>query len=290
MELENFVIREDWGAKPYNRRSNIPSVDSLTAHYVGVDLNYTATTPKNTEVNRVQRIQNDHMEGNGWSDIAYNFLIGQTGTIFEGRGLGIRSAAQGTNAGNDTSYACCFLIGPTDVPTYEAIESWKHLRQYVGQEKVRVHSDWKATACPGDSIRRLRDVGELIKDPVVQQEEDAGCCGDELTRERRIRWLQAALSRLTIDGQFGPKTEARFNAHMCGDRSTTPAEVDRMLINKPAVVRWIQREVNAATETSNPVKLDGAFGNRTRQLIAEFDPTNSSGIVTASVAKKLLGL
>uniref|UniRef100_A0A8C4WFL9 Peptidoglycan-recognition protein n=1 Tax=Gopherus evgoodei TaxID=1825980 RepID=A0A8C4WFL9_9SAUR len=34
----------------------------------------------------VRSIQNYHMDSNGWADIGYNFLIGEDGRVYEGRG------------------------------------------------------------------------------------------------------------------------------------------------------------------------------------------------------------
>jgi hypothetical protein len=47
----------------------------------------------------------------GWVGIAYNYGGCPHGFVFEGRGAGYRSAAQGTNAGNATSHAVVYLAG-----------------------------------------------------------------------------------------------------------------------------------------------------------------------------------
>jgi N-acetylmuramoyl-L-alanine amidase len=40
----------------------------------------------------VKSIQNYHMDIKGWHDIAYNFLIGGDGNVYEGRGWGIKGS------------------------------------------------------------------------------------------------------------------------------------------------------------------------------------------------------
>lgn len=57
----------------------------------------------------VRAIQRYRMDTRGWADIAYNFLVCPHGVVYEGRGFGVRSAANGTNAGNTNYHAVCVL-------------------------------------------------------------------------------------------------------------------------------------------------------------------------------------
>lgn len=36
--------------------------------------------------------KNEHMNNKGWSDIGYNFVIGEDGNVYEGRGWGKKGA------------------------------------------------------------------------------------------------------------------------------------------------------------------------------------------------------
>ena len=38
-----------------------------------------------------------------WSDIGYNFIVGEDGNVYEGRGWGIRGAHAGTSSLNEIS-------------------------------------------------------------------------------------------------------------------------------------------------------------------------------------------
>lgn len=62
------------------------------------------------------------MDGRGWSDIAYSFLVDDDGTVYEGRGYGI--AGGHTQGDNSTSHAIC-LLGNFDnrPPTRAALEA-----------------------------------------------------------------------------------------------------------------------------------------------------------------------
>jgi flagellar hook assembly protein FlgD len=60
----------------------------------------------------VRGIQAYHVEGNGWNDIGYNFLVDRYGTIYEGRGGGITRNVIGAHAaGFNTGTVGISLIG-----------------------------------------------------------------------------------------------------------------------------------------------------------------------------------
>ena len=109
-----------------------------------------------TNVRQIQRL---HQVDRGWNDVAYNFLVGDTGQIYEGRGFGNRSAAQGGNSRQEINYnnkhyvAVCWLGGsePTHKPSDKAVKSIKWLYEQVGGE-LRPHSSFKQTSCPGDRL------------------------------------------------------------------------------------------------------------------------------------------
>jgi len=112
---------------------------------------------------RILAAQRYHMEEKGWLDIAYNHLFCRHGFVFVGRGFGVRSAANGTTEANDSYFAVCFLgddsVGRADV-TPEARRALQQLireyrRRYAAAREVRPHSDFYATACPGDELRAL---------------------------------------------------------------------------------------------------------------------------------------
>lgn len=107
---------------------------------------------------KVRGIQAYHMDSQRWADIAYNFVVCPHGYVFEGRGWGNRSAANGTNAANGSYLAVCYLGGEGDPFTQEAKNAfwdcrieWERLRGRKAD--IKPHSAFLSTACPGNAIR-----------------------------------------------------------------------------------------------------------------------------------------
>jgi hypothetical protein len=159
-----YFDRSQWGARAATCSTPLPieEIKGIAVHYSasGADElpDYAA---------RVRSIQTYHMSpqvdnNNGpWCDIAYNFLFARNGDLFEGRGWGNRSAAQGTNEGNDNYYAICFLgedrQGRDDVTSAGRKTLGDFLRVAEKRAKrkldVQPHSHFHSTECPGDELR-----------------------------------------------------------------------------------------------------------------------------------------
>lgn len=148
------VSRAGWGARPPRASSSLSSPKGSTAHWEGPRM---GTFGHDTCASRVRGIQNFHMNVRGWSDIAYSSIVCPHGVTYECRWWRRRTAANGTNAGNDRSYAHCLLIGEGDPFTIDAKRGLRDVFDRAqreggaGHEKW-VHRDWKATACPGNEI------------------------------------------------------------------------------------------------------------------------------------------
>ena len=114
-----------------------------------------------------------HVTGNGWTDIAYQYAIDQAGRCFQLRGFEYRSAANGTADVNRRFGAVTFLIGTGDTPTVAAVEAFRAWRahvwlpQYPRAVKVAGHRDLHATQCPGTALYRLVTSGALSRVPVT---------------------------------------------------------------------------------------------------------------------------
>lgn len=156
-----LVDRAGWGARPARCSAQLEK-----AAQEGTALHYTASLADMVPghhpgcYQRVAGIQAFHQTTRGWCDVAYSYLVCQHGGVFEGRGVGVRTAGQGTTPGNDAYHAVAFL--GTDRPGRADVTGlaraglrWavEHCNAWSGAGLVRPHSWFHPTACPGDELR-----------------------------------------------------------------------------------------------------------------------------------------
>jgi uncharacterized RmlC-like cupin family protein len=107
----------------------------------------------------VRQIQAQHMDGNGWSDIGYSFVVCTHGYVYEGRGLKRRNSANGNTTLNEQDYAVLLMVGssgltkPTDAQLHGARDAIDYCRREgPAGTWLGGHRDGYATACPGDTV------------------------------------------------------------------------------------------------------------------------------------------
>lgn len=152
----HFVSRTEWGASARGATPSshpIGSTQGVTLHWEGPRM---GSFSHASCASKVRGIQAFHKQSRGWADIAYNALVCPHGYVFEGRGLGVTSAANGNSTTNGDWYAVCYLGGEGDGFTDEGkaafVEAVQWLRRDGAGPQVNGHRDHKATQCPGDEI------------------------------------------------------------------------------------------------------------------------------------------
>ncbi|MDX6427944.1 MAG: hypothetical protein QOE54_310 [Streptosporangiaceae bacterium] len=154
-----LVSRKDWGARaPKASPVYLSSTRGVKVHYTGEYEDPAILNNHGRCAGRLRAIQNDHMDSNGWNDIAYNFLVCDHGYVFEGRGLHHLSAANGPGL-NTGHYAVCGLVGNkgTTQPPRDMLIGIRDAIDYLcsrgnaGQE-IKGHRDGYSTDCPGDPL------------------------------------------------------------------------------------------------------------------------------------------
>lgn len=155
-----FVTKEEWGStlgrQATPRTHPIGATKGVTIHWEGPHM---GSFPHSQCAAKVRGIEKFHEETRGWADLAYSGIVCPHGYVFEGRGIGTMTAANGNSDTNDDWYALCFLGGQGDPFTAEAqaglIEGVQWLRsEGDAGPAVNGHRDHKATECPGDEIYR----------------------------------------------------------------------------------------------------------------------------------------
>jgi N-acetylmuramoyl-L-alanine amidase-like protein len=106
-----IVPRAGWGADEeiVRAKPSIAPADRLAiVHHTAGTNSYTAAQAAAI----VRGIEIYHVEGNGWNDIGYNFLVDRFGTVYEGRGGGIDKNVIGAHSeGFNTGTFGVALIG-----------------------------------------------------------------------------------------------------------------------------------------------------------------------------------
>lgn len=161
-EIQGFVTRAQAGLRPPRSvsRKISPASGGVAVHYGGP-----AQRLRNHSdcVRRWKDWQDYHTGTHGWSDIAYTGGVCNHGYALAGRGAGVRTAANGTNAGNTGFYAVCWLGGDGETPSDDALDAFQwwivKLRAAGAGPSVRPHRSFKSTGCPGDHlVAAVRDL------------------------------------------------------------------------------------------------------------------------------------
>ena len=120
-----------------------------------------SATPKGRDVS-TETIRKWHVEGNGWSDIGYHFVIRLDGTLEIGRPLErIGAHVKGHNRG---SIGVCY-IGGTNAGTKKPEDTMNHtqeqtfrnlvvsLRASWGDLSLHGHNEFSSKACPSFDVQ-----------------------------------------------------------------------------------------------------------------------------------------
>lgn len=220
-----LIRRSSWGARYGRGGTNItPGDGGVAVHYEGGGkLTGHAHT---TCAARVRGIEDFHVNTRGWAGIAYSYLVCEHGIVFEGRGLGHRTAANGTTAGNQDYYAVCALIGDldetSDVLLTAVRDAIDYMRAHGAGRDIEPHRHFLSTSCPGSRLNKWvragaprpgkpsptvpdapvgkapRFPGRLITQPPVMR-------GDDVRRwQHQMRERGWAIG---VDGAYGPMSE-----------------------------------------------------------------------------------
>lgn len=215
--MTTVVTRAQWGAvAPRNVSNNItPGNGGVAIHHVGKGL--VARSDHADCAAQVRGIQSYHM-GKDWADIAYTYLVCVHDYIFVGRGKNVRTAANGSNSGNQNWYAVCGLVGDEDTLGEKLIDAYKSaivdLRTSGGAGRgITGHRDHVSTTCPGDELYQMVNDGALTPGPdVAPPWPGIYLSYPPIMRNSSVtvwqKQMRARGSSITADGAYGPSSKS----------------------------------------------------------------------------------
>lgn len=208
----NIVTREEWDAREPRKVVKTVAHEMFLHHTVG-----SLSDP----YAYMRSMQNWHMDGRNFWDIGYNHVIDPvTLTVFEGRGWGVRPAAQSNH--NDNTWAVAIMGHFSEgklKPSQDVIDltleliTYGRLHGYLPVNgPVRGHYEVQDKDCPGANLKVWLPYLNGQQEPGQEQEEDV----TEL-----IKGIQLALNAggfngangqpLTVDGILGVNTQYALN-------------------------------------------------------------------------------
>ena len=153
--------RDDWNARPNRGRVALDRVDveGIALHWPGI------TSPLgNPErvMSALRSWQAMHMDQRGWSDIAYQVAVDQSGNTYRLRGLRFRSGANGDQDVNERFGAMLLVVAEDEKPTEELIRATRrliarHRQLFTRSKRIVGHGQIRpgGTACPGPHVNKL---------------------------------------------------------------------------------------------------------------------------------------
>ena len=222
-----IVSRASWGARAPRSRS---AIRTPTAR---VFIHHSADDRQGAAAMRSH--QNFHMNTQGWTDFAYSFAIGNDGTIFDGRGVGI--AGGHTRGHNSTSHGIC-LLGNFENrhPPAAMVNALVHLLAFGARsgwwhQTIQGHRDASATLCPGRHVQsQLPSIRNRVRSmaagatpaPPPQPEEEEDMAGVLVrAQDDAAWWLVNAMGRRWITSEMEAATLI-FIGQLTGQRNNQP--------------------------------------------------------------------
>lgn len=263
--IAGFITRADAGLRsPKSASKNItPERGGSAPHYGG--LRQSAAEPDSDHARCIETWRNwqkYHMDTKSWVDIAYTGGFCNHGYAFAGRGIGVRTAANGTNVGNQNFYAVTWIGGEGQTPTqeaYDAADWWiTQLRKSGAGTAVKPHRFFKSTGCPGDPL------------------------------------VGYATSR---DGKDIPTTDVSDPSPSQPAPKPQPTSGDDLVFpvlkvgSRGQQVRNLQGLLHAAGR--NPGRIDGVYGETTRRVVSEYQRAAGltvDGMAGTNTFRTLLGV
>ncbi|MEU8196322.1 peptidoglycan-binding domain-containing protein [Microbispora amethystogenes] len=262
-----IIPRGGWGARPPKSAGDVVHVTWATRTEFVV---HHTEGPKTQTVRAIQAFHQGPERG--WNDVGYNFLVGEDGTIYEGRGwLVVGAHCEGHNR----SGIGVAFIGSNN-PTALAMRSIRWLydeacRKAGRKLRKRGHGQLYATACPGPRLQTWVNSGMPIKEepPAPSPEPPIKIIfrgdvpqwpgrvlhydpAEQMMFGEDVRVWQEKLARrgwkIDIDSWYGPKSAAACQGYQRATGLEPTGRVDRATWD----MTWSWRKPDPAEPATPP--------------------------------------
>lgn len=145
--MTQIVTRAQWGARPARPSGrNTVTWANRTEFYV-----HHTDGPRSQSI---KSIQDFHLDGRGWGDIGYNFLVRDDGTIYEGRGWLVVGAHCPDHNRSGIGVAFIGSNNPTEAAKRSIRWLYDEACRRSGRTLAkRFHGQSFPTECPGSELR-----------------------------------------------------------------------------------------------------------------------------------------
>ncbi len=179
-----ILSRRVWRSQP--TPSELPNLQPqrITIHHTFVSPTLPTNASQDAESQRMQNIWRSHVQGNGWSDIGYHYIIMPSGRIYEARAEQKRGAHDVVNDGLGIAFDGVYnaaTIAPAQFQSAVALCTRLFQRYNWGDPTVPVptptanfgtrnlplicsHRDRVATECPGSEGGRTVRVDDIRRE------------------------------------------------------------------------------------------------------------------------------
>lgn len=274
-------------------------------HYPGQAASIGRASTASTR-NRLLGYRRQHVNGNGWADIAYNVAVDQSGNVWELRGIDRQSGANGGTASNRSGQAILVLVGNNEAPTADCIAGVKDaVRRIRSQHRkattIRGHqqSPDASTACPGVHLMQLVRSGALEPGSTVSAPSGG---------TSKPAPAVTASGKLVVDGRWGQATTSALQRFLNSGRGGNLTVDGRMgpaswkalqdYLRAPYRDGKISRQSYRHNELGNGISPNGweytgrrSSGSQTIELLQKWGQVTQDGIVgegtTSALQRKL---
>jgi hypothetical protein len=157
-----MISRAGWDARPPQGEFEAHTISRMTVHHTATFVEQPSQVP-----GFIRGHQRYHQDDKGWPDIAYHFIVGPTGRVFEGRPVWARGDTATSYDPSGHFLVCCEADFDRQSPTQAQIDSLVYMLAWGAREfgadpsTIKGHRDFAATTCPGANLAPMIDDGTI---------------------------------------------------------------------------------------------------------------------------------